>query len=56
MISYSWDFMGLARTKESVDVARTLLSEETCFFFFKVKVEINNSDSDFRFLSRNDGR
>lgn len=26
------------------------------FFLFKVKVEINNSDSDFRFLSRNDGR
>lgn len=25
-------------------------------FFFNVKVEINNSDSDFRFLSRNDGR
>lgn len=26
------------------------------FFLFKVKVEINNSDSDFHFLSRNDGR
>lgn len=26
--SYSWDFMGLARTKESVDVART--PQERC--------------------------
>lgn len=45
--SYGWDFTGLARTKESVDVARTSrgrrqgtrgscapFSKEPCFFFF----------------------